>query len=844
MGNLKKLLRLTLLAILVAIPGAGLPQGLGPECHPVLLYTPDQLPEIRKRVQREPYRGWWEKLLDLSEGLLPADISGMNEAERSINAKYLSFTYVITGDERYALKAVELLEGMRPTSEGGDWGDIHSEVESVPRLCEAYDMLFDYLKGRPEIDSKVRGTISEEADSLYSHTKAWYPFHKNNWQIRQYAALGICAITIADHIGWNRPEDWHSLAKEKLMEALEFQITPDGGFAEGPTYQAYSANIYIPYMIALKNFTGEDLLNSAPVHLSHDWSVRIRLPDGRRPNFDDSHLSYFYGGLLARSHPDGGVHRWDWESAAELYVPPELMPDFICNFDDSIPPEEPDWPPTAFMVEAGDAVFKDSWSRDAVYLLLKGEHGKARVNGRGHEHPDATSFVISAYGKLLAIDSGYIGFDEHSLVNRPGNHNLILVDGKGPPIKEYEGNIIEVGSDAYIEDFFTTDFLDGAEVRTSYEGVNFRRLALFPGKRYFIIADDVDSESGPHTYSYLLHGNGGGSFSMEGEIAGWHLEGAELWACFVSPEDGKLSSGEALHSFNPGEKLTHTFVSYEASGEDLRYLSVLYPAREGEGHPGFRTFSEDGIRGVIVPRDERVTDVIAIRTRPRTEDGTYHLEVSSPQGPLSLSTDAELLLCSFSSGELGYFYIWNGSHLEAGGKAILSASTRLKAALKREGDLVEGYLIGPDSFSISVGPGFRRAIFGGTAVTSDAQGGFSLSGRGGIEIRKAPVSVAGTDVRSPGNFRIVRSFPNPFNSSARISLSIPAGAGLVSLSVYNVLGARVRTISMGNPAPGSHEVTWDGKDGLGSKLPSGVYLCRLECSSGLHCDLKGVVILR
>ena len=40
----------------------------------------------------------------------------------------------------------------------------------------------------------------------------------------------------------------------------------------------------------------------------------------------------------------------------------------------------------------------------AAPLLLRGEHGRVRAHGLGHEHPDETSFILYAGGEMLALN--------------------------------------------------------------------------------------------------------------------------------------------------------------------------------------------------------------------------------------------------------------------------------------------------------------------------------------------------------------------------------------------------------------------------------------------------------
>jgi len=74
------------------------------------------------------------------------------------------------------------------------------------------------------------------------------------------------------------------------------------------------------------------------------------------------------------------------------------------------------------------------------------------------------------------------------------------------------------------------------------------------------------------------------------------------------------------------------------------------------------------------------------------------------------------------------------------------------------------------------------------------------------------------------------NYPNPFNSSTRITLSLPAAAD-VQLSIYNILGQKVRSLERGHLSAGSHRIIWDGKNDAGHLLPSGVYFARLQQSN-------------
>ena len=79
----------------------------------------------------------------------------------------------------------------------------------------------------------------------------------------------------------------------------------------------------------------------------------------------------------------------------------------------------------------------------------------------------------------------------------------------------------------------------------------------------------------------------------------------------------------------------------------------------------------------------------------------------------------------------------------------------------------------------------------------------------------------------PVAFRLSQNYPNPFNPETVIHYSIPKN-GHATLTVYNALGQRVRTLIDAEVKTGGHEVLWNGRDDSGRSVPSGVYIYRLK----------------
>ena len=80
------------------------------------------------------------------------------------------------------------------------------------------------------------------------------------------------------------------------------------------------------------------------------------------------------------------------------------------------------------------------------------------------------------------------------------------------------------------------------------------------------------------------------------------------------------------------------------------------------------------------------------------------------------------------------------------------------------------------------------------------------------------------------DFKLERNFPNPFNPETVLKFNLPE-ASRVSLNVYNILGQVVRTLVDEELPAGPHSVVWDGKNGQGTDVASGVYFYRLKAGS-------------
>jgi hypothetical protein len=87
-------------------------------------------------------------------------------------------------------------------------------------------------------------------------------------------------------------------------------------------------------------------------------------------------------------------------------------------------------------------------------------------------------------------------------------------------------------------------------------------------------------------------------------------------------------------------------------------------------------------------------------------------------------------------------------------------------------------------------------------------------------------SITGDDT-PPAAATLARCWPNPFNPATTIAFTLRE-KGPVTLKVYDVSGRLVRTLVEETRDAGRYEVVWDGKNGGGRGVASGIYFCRMQ----------------
>jgi hypothetical protein len=117
--------------------------------------------------------------------------------------------------------------------------------------------------------------------------------------------------------------------------------------------------------------------------------------------------------------------------------------------------------------------------------------------------------------------------------------------------------------------------------------------------------------------------------------------------------------------------------------------------------------------------------------------------------------------------------------------------------------------------------------------------GFVFAGTGGSGIFRSLETTTSVEENPsskdqiPTRFVLEQNYPNPFNPSTTIQYDLPKSAKVV-LKIYDLLGHQVRTLVNANQTAGVKSVTWDGLDGFGERVSSGIYIYKMQVNGQVH----------
>jgi hypothetical protein len=88
-----------------------------------------------------------------------------------------------------------------------------------------------------------------------------------------------------------------------------------------------------------------------------------------------------------------------------------------------------------------------------------------------------------------------------------------------------------------------------------------------------------------------------------------------------------------------------------------------------------------------------------------------------------------------------------------------------------------------------------------------------------------------TQIKSFHGIELAQNYPNPFAGTTYIDYRISENA-FVELSVYNVMGQKITTLTCGHQPAGFYQAKWDGYDQGNNRITNGIYFYRISVRTG------------
>jgi hypothetical protein len=425
-----------------------------------------------------------------------------------IRLKDLSLSYLSTGDERYAKRAISYALAL---CEWDTWVEQpYNNSLSVSHLTTGVVTVYDllYHEMTPQEREIIRGGILELGLSgLLSFAQRWSEDMQNG-SVLIHSALGTASLALIGEVDealeyLNRARDY---AAWWLDEAL------DSGKTEGVLYNGYALDYLVRFLLALKNATGDDELLKHPYLTEHltPWLIYLSSSDfATIGNFEDSSLgswsSYAVPLTILNQDMDDAYAGWYLHRVgiggrgATTF---DGVAYGVGRVKNSKGPES--WPISrAFPM--GWVAMRTGWKDNDSVLLFKSSD-----TNLGHNHFDQNNFIFNANGQWLLVDQGYKDYNAADYTTGTEGHNSLLLDGQGQR-KKGGGKI-----DKFV-DSETMTYTVGDASGAYLNDVNWKRhIILVKEGGYYIFLDEAKSasmkalffghgEDEPKEFSFLLH---------------------------------------------------------------------------------------------------------------------------------------------------------------------------------------------------------------------------------------------------------------------------------------------------------------------------------------------------
>jgi hypothetical protein len=537
-----------------------------------------------------------------------------------------ALAYLLTGDEKFGLEAKRRLIhffSWDPNGPTSLWSYDEPAMWVMMRGTRAYDWTYELFT--PEEREKIEPVMKIRAEHFYKYLEK-LPFESNPYNShagRMPGFLGEAAICFA--------HEWPGDARRWIEYATLLYYTSypawggdEGGWQEGPGYWGAYMNFALHYVIALHHATGVDLMGKPFFRNTGYYALYTATPYHEHAPYGDGQTGSprGLGGVMYAfsTLAQNPYFRW-YQRESGRSVGGDLLT--LSTYDPDLPAANPkDLPHGRLFNANGLAALHTALGdkdNDITFLMRSSPYG-----GVSHGHSDQNAFVIEAFGKGLAIATGYYPWygspHHHDWTRATRAKNNILVNGEGQVRRSWDARG-EITAFELAEGY---DYVEG-EAAEAYGGrlERFRRHVVHVRPGIFVMFDDLVAGD-PSTFQWLLHAHD--RIGIDGPVLHVRRDPAAMDVHLLLPQQLDISQTDQYDP--PPETVPEKHIQYRntwhltaataTAATTTQFLStfVVYRAQGEAKPPEVRLLEGSGAVGVRLARNDGAYDVVAFRTDP------------------------------------------------------------------------------------------------------------------------------------------------------------------------------------------------------------------------------------
>ena len=538
-----------------------------------------------------------------------------------------ALAYLITKNERLGREAKRRLQhffAWDPEGPTSFFAYDEPPMWMMMRGTRAYDWTCDLFT--PEEQTKIEANMKVRAAQFVRQLQR-LPFEStpyNSHAGRLPGFLGECALSFIHE--WPEAREWLEYATLLYYTSYPAWGGDDGGWQEGPGYWSAYMQFALHYVVALREATGVDLMQKPFFRNTPYYGLYTATPYHQHRPFGDGqtgsprglgNVMYVFSTLTQDPY-----FRW-YAEESKVTVGADVLS--LATYDPNLQARSPlELPQARSFPAVGLASFHTALGdrqNDISFLMRSSPYG-----GVSHGHADQNAYVIEAFGRGLAIATGYYPWygspHHHQWTRATKAVNSILVDGQGQVPRRWEAN-------GQLSAFDSTDGYDyaQAEAAPAYLGrlEQFRRHVVHVRPGVFVLFDDIHAPR-PARFGWLLHAYNQIRIEEASQVLRVDNAPAAMQVHLLQPNKLEFTQTD---QYDPkpestkggGANTWHLTASTVVPARSTRFLAVLLPFRTGTDDrlPKVELLEGRGAVGVRLTASDGSEDVVAFRTDPQAK---------------------------------------------------------------------------------------------------------------------------------------------------------------------------------------------------------------------------------